>query len=200
VSEGKTAHFECQVSPVHDSNLRVEFYRNGKPLPSASRFHSTYDFGYVSLDIDHVVPEDAGQYTVRAVNKLGEATSSINLNVQGKSSIILDSQRPEGMDKIRQLEEHQPFQRPDIPDLVTRQRPVFTQPLQNIDSIAEGQNAHFECRVIPVNDGTMKIEWFRNDKALETSEFCCVENRLLSRVATTVQCTLVCRFPDQADA
>lgn len=86
--EGQTAHFECQVAPVHDSSLRIEFYHNGKQLPSASRFHSTYDFGYVSLDIGHVVPEDAGQYTVKATNKLGECTSSINLNVQGKFEML----------------------------------------------------------------------------------------------------------------
>lgn len=90
--------------------------------------------------------------------------------VAGKSGIILDSQRPEGLEKIRQLEEHQPFQRPEVPDLVTRQRPVFTQPLQNIDSITEGQNAHFECRLIPIGDSSMKVEWYRNEKPLETSK------------------------------
>lgn len=82
----------------------------------------------------------------------------------------MDSQRPEGLEKIRQLEEQTPFQRPEIPDVVTRQRPVFTQPLQNIDSIAEGQTAHFECRLIPVGDATLKVEWFRNEKPLETSK------------------------------
>lgn len=83
VAEGKTAHFECQVKPVHDSKLKIEFFHNDKPLGSASRFHTTSDFGYVSLDIGHVVPEDAGKYTVKATNELGQATSSINLVVQG---------------------------------------------------------------------------------------------------------------------
>lgn len=87
-----------------------------------------------------------------------------------KSSIILESQRPEGLEKIRQLEETVPFQRPEIPEPVTRQRPVFTQPLQNIDFIAEGQTAHFECRLIPVGDPTLKVEWFRNEQPLETSK------------------------------
>lgn len=82
VAEGKTAHFECQVKPVHDSKLKVEFFHNDKPLGSASRFHTTYDFGYISLDIGHVVLEDAGKYTVKATNELGQATSHINLNVQ----------------------------------------------------------------------------------------------------------------------
>ncbi|RZF44390.1 hypothetical protein LSTR_LSTR016710, partial [Laodelphax striatellus] len=167
--EGQTAHFECQVEPLHDPNLRIEFYHNGKPLPSASRFHITFDFGYVALDITHLVPEDAGEYTVKAINKLGQCQSSIKLNVTAKSGIVLESQRPEGLEKIRKLEETSPFQRPEVPEAVTRQRPVFTQPLQNIDNIAEGQTAHFECRLIPVGDPTLKVEWFRNEKPLETS-------------------------------
>lgn len=169
VYEGQTAHFEAQIEPIHDSNLRIEFYHNGKPLPSASRFHITFDFGYVALDITHCVPEDAGEYSVKAINNLGQCTSSISMRVIAKDSIILESQRPEGLEKIRQLEGQTPYKRPDIPDAVTRQRPVFTQPLQNIDAILEGQTAHFECRLIPVGDPTLKVEWFRNEKPLETS-------------------------------
>lgn len=61
IHEGQTAHFEAQVEPIHDPNLRIEFYHNGKPLPSASRFHITFDFGYVALDLTHAVAEDAGE-------------------------------------------------------------------------------------------------------------------------------------------
>lgn len=169
VYEGQTAHFEAQVEPIYDSNLRIEFYHNGKPLPSASRFHITFDFGYIALDVSHCVPEDAGEYSVKAINNLGECVSSISMKVTAKSSIIVDSQRPEGLEKIRQLEEHTPYKRPEIDEPTTRQRPVFTQPLQNIDSIAEAQTAHFECRLIPVGDPTLKVEWFRNEKPLEDS-------------------------------
>ncbi|XP_050422457.1 titin isoform X5 [Adelges cooleyi] len=169
VAEGKTAHFECQVKPIHDSNLKVEFFHNDKPLGSASRFHTTHDFGYISLDIGHVVPEDAGKYTVKATNALGQAVSNITLKVQDSGSIILDSQRPEGLDKIRELELAVPFKRPDYSEPITKQRPMFTHPLQNIDSINEGQTAHFECRLIPVGDATMTVEWFRNGQPLETS-------------------------------
>lgn len=169
IYEGQTAHFEAQIEPIHDPNLRIEFYHNGKPLPHGNRFHITFDFGYVALDIGQAVPEDAGEYSVKAINNLGQCTSSINLKVIPRSNIILDSQRPEGLDKIRQLEEHQPYKRPEVEDQVTRQRPVFTQPLQNIDSILEAQTAHFECRLIPVGDPTLKVEWFRNEKPLEDS-------------------------------
>lgn len=126
----------------------------------------------MALDIGHAVPEDAGQYSVRAINTLGQCVSSIELKVIPRDNIILDSQRPEGMDKIRELEAQQPWKRPDIPEPQTRQRPVFTQPLQNIDNIAEGHTAHFECRLIPVGDPMLKVEWFRNEVPLETSKNC----------------------------
>ncbi|XP_045531935.1 titin isoform X5 [Pieris brassicae] len=169
VFEGQTAHFECQVEPVHDPNLRIEFYHNGKALQSASRFHITFDFGYVSLDIQHCVPEDAGEYSVKAINALGQCTSTISMTVTAKGSIISESQRPEGLEKIRELESAEPFKRPEIPEPVTRQRPVFTQPLQNIDNIQEGQTAHLDCRLIPVGDPTLKVEWFRNEKLIADS-------------------------------
>lgn len=31
-AEGDSAHFEARVEPAHDSELKVEFYHNGKPL------------------------------------------------------------------------------------------------------------------------------------------------------------------------
>jgi titin len=71
------------VEPIHDPNLRIEFYHNGKPLPHASRFHITFDFGYVALDMTHLVPEDAGEYTVKAINALGQCTSKLSFTVQG---------------------------------------------------------------------------------------------------------------------
>lgn len=89
LTEGQTAHFEAQVEPLHDPNLRIEFYHNGKPLPSASRFHITFDFGYLALDIGHIVPEDAGQYTAKAINALGHCTSSISIHVQGRLYFFL---------------------------------------------------------------------------------------------------------------
>nr|XP_036671085.1 titin isoform X4 [Drosophila suzukii] len=169
IYEGQTAHFEAQVAPVHDPNLRIEFYHNGKPLPSASRFHITFDFGYVSLDITHAVAEDAGEYSVRAVNALGQAVSSTNLRVIPRGTIISDTQHPEGLEKIRKLESMAPHQRQEPETPGTRQRPVFTQPLQNIDRINEHQTAHFEARLIPVGDPNLKVEWYRNEKIIEDS-------------------------------
>lgn len=33
-------------------------------------------------------------------------------------------------------------------------------------TLAENQLAHFECRLTPVNDPSMRVEWYHNGKAL----------------------------------
>ncbi|GFY64285.1 titin [Trichonephila inaurata madagascariensis] len=173
-TEGDSAHFECRVEPAHDSELKIEFFHNGKPLPAASRFHVTLDFGYVALDISHMYPNDAGQYTVKASNNLGEATSSINVRVNSRSGIISDTHHPEGLAKIQALEDESRRQPVEYVEKRTFQRPVFTAPLQNLE-LVEGQSAHMECRLIPVGDPTLVVEWFFNEKPLPPS----------SRVQTT---------------
>merc|ERR1719232_1940806 len=80
VKEGQRAHFECRIIPVSDPTLKVEWLHNGVPLKQGTRFREGHDFGFVSLDIMHVYPEDAGQYTCRATNVLGQAVTSANIN------------------------------------------------------------------------------------------------------------------------
>lgn len=48
------------------------------------RFRTTYDFGFAALDVLGVYGEDSGEYTCRATNKLGQAQSSVKLNVKSK--------------------------------------------------------------------------------------------------------------------
>lgn len=48
-----------------------------------SRITTIFNFGYVSLNIMHLRVEDAGSYTVRAVNRMGEAISNASLHVIG---------------------------------------------------------------------------------------------------------------------
>lgn len=138
-------------------------------MPIASRFRVTSDFGYVALDIKHVIPEDNGQYSVQVTNALGQCESSIECNIIPKESIILESKRPKGLEKICELESQPSVNRIEISEPPTKQRPVFTQSLQNIDGLAEGQIAHFECKLIPVGDTSMKVEWFKDEKPLELS-------------------------------
>ena len=167
MAEGQIAHFEAQIEPIHDPDLKIEFIHNGKPIKQGSRIHTLCDFGYVALDIAQLVSEDAGEYTCRVYNKHGEATSFISLNISSKGTLDTSSQRPEGLEKIKQLESRQHILAQE--EMRTFQKPVFTQPLQNAEK-EENQNARFGARLIPVGDPTMKVQWFKNGQILETGK------------------------------
>ena len=84
IGEGEPVHFECRVEPKTDPKLRVEWYRNGKILPTGHRFRTLYDMGFVSLDILYTYPEDSGEYVCRAVNDLGEDTTRATISCKSK--------------------------------------------------------------------------------------------------------------------
>lgn len=167
--EGESAHFEARLIPTDDPKLKVEWYWNGKPLRTGSRFRTFHDFGFVILEISPVYPEDSGEYSCRAFNEYGEAVTTSTMKVQGKRSIILDSQLPKGMegtiDRIAELEGLGAIPAPVSPDDDIGKPPEFiTQPSDLI--LGENSLAHFECRLQPVNDQSMRVEWFHNGKPL----------------------------------
>ena len=167
LAEGQHAHFEGQVEPINDSSMKVEFLHNGKQLQQASRIHTVCDFGYVALDIGSLVSSDAGEYICIIKNALGESRSSVNLSVSAKGSLDTSSQRPEGLEKIKELESRGPRARED--EIQTFQKPVFTTALQNV-VMAENQSAHLAARLIPVGDPSLQVEWMKDGKLLETGE------------------------------
>lgn len=61
----------------------IDWFVNGKPLQSAARFKSAYDFGFVTLDIHHAYSEDSGIYTCRASNSKGQAVTTGTLKCTG---------------------------------------------------------------------------------------------------------------------
>lgn len=147
-----------------------------------------HDFGYVALNMKYVNPEDSGTYTCRATNELGEAVTSGVLFVQckyysysfkpskllnfdliaAKASLQLDSQHEGALQKLRQLEDSTKYQRREEEDMIVNQAPVFTAQLHGPTKLVEGQSAHYECRIEPYPDPTLKVEWFHNGKPLQT--------------------------------
>lgn len=77
------------------SIFQVEWYKDGRPITASSRISTIFNFGYVSLNIMHLRAEDAGSYTVRAVNHLGEAISTATVQVFSKSTVTGDLGIPE---------------------------------------------------------------------------------------------------------
>ena len=86
--EMQATKFECQLAPVGDPNMKVEWFFNGKALPFKNRFTPIYDFGYVAMNFGWVYPEDSGIFTCRATNPAGVAECSAELVVEGKLFIV----------------------------------------------------------------------------------------------------------------
>jgi titin len=171
--EGQSIHLECTVSPPNDPTLQIEWFLNGRPLHTGSRFRTFNDFGAIGLDILTVIPEDSGEYVIKASNALGSNTSSTYIQVKARASIILESQAPGGAEKIRELEDMLNYKPQNTYDDVQHQPPVFVKQLEGPPGkVKEGQSIHLECQVQPVNDPSLRIEWFFNGKPLNTGSRC----------------------------
>lgn len=70
---------EIFLSLPHPALFQVRWYKNGAPLPEASRFRPSFEFGFVSLDILYAYPEDNGDYELVAENGKGEVTEFYSL-------------------------------------------------------------------------------------------------------------------------
>ena len=112
------------------------------------------------MDIRGLRESDSGIYECRATNKIGEAVTTASIKVHGKESLLLDSQHPEGLKQITAMENKVTRQVSEVE--ATFGKPVFTSPLTGTKEVAEGASAHLECRVVPVKDPNMTIEWSRN--------------------------------------
>jgi len=147
----------------------VEWFWNGKPLKAGSRFRTFCEFGFVILEISPVYPEDSGEYSCRASNHYGEAVTTASMKVQGKRSIIFESQLPKGMDttidRIAELEGLGKSRATiETEDELGRAPEFITTPADL--SLSENSLAHFECRLVPSNDASMTVTWFHNGKVL----------------------------------
>lgn len=86
VVEGKPVHLEATLTPVNDPTMVVEWYCNGKPIQQGHRFKTTYDFGFVALDILYAHSEDTGTYMCKAKNASGEAVTTCSVSASGTNN------------------------------------------------------------------------------------------------------------------
>uniref|UniRef100_A0A3B3U0A8 Immunoglobulin-like and fibronectin type III domain-containing protein 1 n=1 Tax=Poecilia latipinna TaxID=48699 RepID=A0A3B3U0A8_9TELE len=80
--EGYECYMSCAVKG--DPTPRVTWYHNNISLNTNTNYHITNVCGVCSLLILRVGPKDNGEYKVIIENKLGNAESSMTLNVRGK--------------------------------------------------------------------------------------------------------------------
>lgn len=81
-----------------------------------------------------------------------------------KAGLYLDTLDEQRLKKIKELEQ---YERPKpVEEEQPGQRPVFLTALTSLENLKEGDRAHFECRVEPINDPDLKIEWFLNGQKI----------------------------------
>lgn len=164
-------------------------FKNGEILRTGTRIRQIKQFGQVILKFDWTLQHDAGEYTCRIMNKLGEDYTKGVLKMRTRRNIILDPQVPDNMslESIRRLENRHHVRKEIVENPIYP--PKFLIPIQSV-SIPEGAVAHFETRLAPTNTET-QVYWYFNNQPLPTgsrfitrSELNCVSLTLLSCIDT----------------
>ena len=88
---------------------------------------------------------------------------SSQISVLGGAQVVTESSSQ--MSQFAVLE-HKQTKHEIYQEEQTTQAPVFTSSMKSIE-VKEGQRAHFECRIIPVSDPTLKVEWLHNGQPLK---------------------------------
>ncbi|OON18508.1 immunoglobulin I-set domain protein [Opisthorchis viverrini] len=186
VSEGEQTNVTARVRPAGDSSLRVEWYKNGKPLSASSRFNTIFDRGYAVLEFLYTNEDDTGDYSCVATNDSGQdQSSSCHINVIPEENVITDSQLPdESMIANLAAMENQMMQNGlargtryrDEPK--STRLPQFVKPLNPQTGLRESAPAHFETIIEPANDSSLEVEWYKDGKPVSMG---CRFNAILDR-------------------
>ncbi|CAH8435558.1 unnamed protein product [Schistosoma haematobium] len=186
IAEGEPANITARVRPAGDSTLIVEWYKNGKPLPAASRFTTTFDRGYAVLDFLYVNEDDNGDYSCVATNSQGQdQSSSCHVTIIPEEGVVTETQLPEEsmIANLAMMEDHLVRNGLDRAnryhdDIRPTNPPNFLKPLAPQVGLRESAPAHFETCVEPTNDPSLTVEWYKDGKPVSMG---CRFNAVLDR-------------------
>ncbi|KAF6776463.1 hypothetical protein AHF37_04120 [Paragonimus kellicotti] len=186
VNEGEPVTVSTRVRPAGDSSLRVEWFKNGKPLPASSRFTTVFDRGYAVLEFIYTNEDDTGDYSCVATNNAGQDQSTgCRITVIPEEGVVTDSQLPEeSMIASLAAMENQMVQNGLARGARYRDEPKSTRPPQFVKPLSpqigvkEATQAHFETIVEPANDASLTVEWYKDGKPVSMG---CRFNSILDR-------------------
>lgn len=91
------------------------------------------------------------------------------LLIAARASIDTSSMHRGLYEKTRRLEDKFVEPKYEIEE-ISKSKPIFTVPLNEVPPVNEGRNVHLECRLEPMGDPTMRVEWFHNGKPVTVGE------------------------------
>ncbi len=117
----------------------------------------------------HLRSEDAGMYTVKAINRQGEAVSQAAIQVASRGTVTGDLGIPEQQRYIERIEELEAYQlslaqRGQPEPIEATSPPEFKSPIKDQLEIREGGFAHFEARLEPIGDPKLTVHWFKGKR------------------------------------
>lgn len=141
--------------------MKIEWFKDKKPVLLGHRFRSTVDFGFVCLDLLYALPDDTGEYTCVATNRYGQAMLTAKLACQGGSHVITESQMPQGMlvHNVKQDNKKIHWTEQGKTQVRQKQAPQFTIKPRNLQ-VTENEPARFECAL--VGNPKPKVTWYIN--------------------------------------
>lgn len=143
VSEGDRVILESCVSG--EPRPEIKWLLNNEPVPTSDHFKTTHDAeGSVKLEIDNVLPEDKGVYTVKATNKIGDAKCF--------AQVIVKSQRVQETTKYEEV----------------KTAPQFKETF-NDRAVFDGTSTKFEC--IVTGKPAPKVKWLFNDEPVSGKDY-----------------------------
>uniref|UniRef100_A0A286XF31 Ig-like domain-containing protein n=1 Tax=Cavia porcellus TaxID=10141 RepID=A0A286XF31_CAVPO len=138
--------------------------------------------GEAFLKIDSTASQDSAWYTATAINKAGRDTTRCKVNVEVEFAEPEPERRliiPRGTYRAKEIAapELEPlhlrygqeqWEEGDLYDKEKQQKPFFKKKLTSLRLKRFGP-AHFECRLTPIGDPTMVVEWLHDGKPLEAA-------------------------------
>ncbi|KAL8183551.1 UNVERIFIED_CONTAM: hypothetical protein K2H54_044331 [Gekko kuhli] len=138
--------------------------------------------GEAALKIESTLRQDAAWYTATAINKAGRDTTRCKVNVEVEFTEPEPERKliiPKGTYRAKEIAapELEPlhlrygqeqWEEGDLYDKEKQQKPFFKKKLTSLRLKRFGP-AHFECRLTPIGDPTMVVEWLHDGKPLEAA-------------------------------
>ncbi|VDI56857.1 titin [Mytilus galloprovincialis] len=159
--EGSDATFVCRITGR--PRPKVAWYKNGQRIKRSTRYEMKYNKdGYSTLRIRMALPEDAGHYTVLAVNSSGKDTCSSELYVDSIGNIDSTSfVGKEALDKILGVDkdkDKRPEEEGGIMEALSR--PLFKKVPEDRE-VREGNTVRFDTLVS--GRPAPELTWYRDD-------------------------------------